>query len=206
MPPIIIDCQQNDETWFDVRRGTPTASQFFRIITPTGKPVSESVRLKYLDQLSGEAVSGRSEEQFVSYRMKQAKAMEDESCEVYAMNHEDLDVYSVGFVFKDERRMFGCSPDRMVGENGIFETKDAQFTVQIPRLREGKMVQEHIPQVQGEIFCCEREWGDFQSYCSGLPVLCIRNYRDEKYIKLLSEELERFCMDLAILIRKIRGG
>jgi len=199
---IVVDCQQNTPLWDQCRLGIPTASRFGEIYTATGK-VSTS-REKYMIELACESVSGRSEEKFQSFRMKEGSRLEEESAQVYAMNHEDLDVYKVGFVYKDERRMFGCSPDRLVDPGGIFETKDAKFTIQYDRLKKGTMVTEHIPQVQGEIFCCEREWGDFQSYCSGLPVLCIRNYRDENYISRLAEELERFCYDLAGVIKKLK--
>jgi len=199
---IIVDCPQNSPEWDQCRLGIPTASNFGKILTPTGK-LSEQ-RRDYLYSLAGEAVSGRSEENFVSYRMKIAKEMEAESRMVYAMNHEDLDVYQVGFVYKDVKRMVGASPDALVDPNGGFETKDAKFAVQIDRLSKGNMILTHKPQVQGGLYVCEREWWDFQSYCSGLPVLCIRNYRDEKYISRLAEELEKFCYELAGLIRKLR--
>ena len=199
---IIVDCQQGTPEWDECRLGIPTASNFGKIVTATGK-LSES-RDEYLIQLACEFVAGRNEENHTSYRMKEGNRMEEESRQVYAMNHDGLDVYQVGFVYKDERRMVGCSPDALVGTDGGFETKDAKFTIQYARLESKKMVTAHIPQVQGGLYVCEREWWDWQSYCSGLPVLCIRNYRDEKYIKLLEEELERFSIDLAIKIRQLK--
>jgi len=200
---IIIDCIQGDETWKKCRLGRPTASNFGRILTATGK-VSES-RTAYMIELACEFVSGRSEENYTSYRMKEGSRLEEESCQVFAMNHENLDVRKVGFVFKDERKLCGCSPDRLVDDNGIFETKDAKFTIQYDRLKKGTMVTQHIPQVQGEIYCCEREYGFFQSYCSGLPELCIKVYRDEKYISQLGEEIEKFNYELAILVNKLKA-
>ena len=199
---IIVDCQQNTPEWDACRLAIPTASKFGEIYTATGK-VSAS-REKYMIQLACEAVSGRKEESYQSYRMKKASEMEAESRRVYAMNHEGLDVYQVGFVYKDEKRMLGASPDALVDPKGGFETKDAEFTVQYERLKKGKMVASHIPQVQGGLYVCEREWWDFQSYCSGLPVLCIRNYRDEKYITRLAEELEKFCYELAAKVKELR--
>ena len=198
---IIVPCEQHSEEWKSLKRGIPTASNFGKIFTATGK-VSES-RLKYMKQLAGEAISGRSEEDYQSYRMKQGTELEAESRMVYAMNHE-VEIKQVGFVYKNERRMTGCSPDGLVDPDGMFETKDAQFTVQIDRLFDNKMITEHIPQCQGALFVCEREWIDFQSYCSGLPVLCIRNYRDEKYISRLAEELEKFCYELAEMIKRLK--
>lgn len=199
---IIIDCEQGTPEWDACRLATPTASRFGEIFTATGK-VSEK-REPYMIELACEAVAKRKEENFVSYRMQQAKLAEEESRQVYAMNHDDLYVYQVGFVYKDERKMYGASPDALVDPNGGFETKDAKFTVQYERLKKGTMVTGHIPQCQGGMLVCEREWWDFQSYCSGLPVLCIRNYRDEKYINRLSEELDKFCYELAAMIRRLR--
>lgn len=202
MPIIIDDFLQGSDEWDKARLGIPTASNFSKILTATGK-ISDS-RNEYMIELACEAVSGRSEENFTSYRMKKGNEMEAESRRVYAMNHEDLEVVQVGFIYKDERKMYGCSPDAIVNPGGVFETKDAKFTVQYKRLTDNRMVTSHIPQVQGEIFCCEREWCDFQSYCSGLPVLCIRIYRDEKYIARLSEELERFCYELVVMIKRLK--
>jgi len=199
---IIVDCQQGTPEWDACRLGIPTASNFGKILTATGK-VSDT-REKYMIQLACESVSGRKEENVMSYRMKEGKRLEEESREVYEMKHEDLDVYQVGFVFKDEKRMVGASPDALCDPNGGFETKDAEFNVQYERLFKGMMVTTHIPQVQGGLYVCEREWWDFQSYCSGLPVLCIRNYRDEKYITRLAEELEKFCYELAVKIKELR--
>ncbi len=198
--PIIVNCEQRSTEWHSVKLAVPSASQFSRIVTPTGKPVSKDVRTKYLYELVAEAKSGIPTEHYVSWKMKKAAETEDESRMVYAMNHPDLDVYQVGFVFRDERKMYGWSPDALVDPNGAFETKGAQGDIQISRLFKGVMVGEHIPQCQGGLLCGDREWIDFQSYSPGLPPLCIRNYRDEKYIKLLEDELERFCYDLAGLI------
>jgi len=199
---IVVDCEQNSPEWDACRLGIPTASNFGKVLTATGK-VSDT-REKYMIQLACETVAGRKEESFQSYRMKQGAKLEAESRQVYAMNHEELDVYQVGFVYKNENRMIGASPDALVDPNGGFETKDAEFTVQYDRLKKGIMVTTHIPQVQGGLYVCEREWWDWQSYCSGLPVLCIRNYRDEAYISRLAEELEKFCYELAMMIKRLR--
>lgn len=198
---IIIDCQQNSPEWDKCRLGIPTASNFGKILTPTGK-ISDT-RIKYMKELAGEAVSGRSEENYQSYRMKKAAEMEAESRRVYAMENE-VEIRQVGFVYKDERKMFGVSPDGLIDPSGGFETKDAEFTVQIDRLFAGKMITPHIPQCQGGLYICEREYWVFRSYCSGLPSLNIRVERDEKYISRLEEELEKFCYELAELVRKLK--
>ena len=200
--PIIIDSfKQHDPEWYQARLGNPGASNFGRILTATGK-VSEQ-RKAYMYELAGEFVSGRSEDSFVSYRMQQGNEFENESRMVCAMNNE-IEIRRVALVYKDEKKLFHVSPDGLIGDDGCFETKDAKFSVQIERLMSGKMVTAHIPQCQGTLFITEREWILFQSYCSGLPELCIKIYRDEKWIARLAEELERFCYDLAVTIRKLK--
>jgi hypothetical protein len=171
---IIIDCEQGTPEWDDCRLGIPTASSFGKILTATGK-VSQS-RIPYMKVLACERVSGRSEESFVSTRMKEGKINEAESRDIYAMEHTELDVYQVGFVFKDERRLVGCSPDALCDPGGGFETKDAKQLIQFNRLEANRMVTE----------------------------LCIRLYRDEAWIKRLEEELEKFYYELAAMTKKLK--
>ena len=201
MPIIIDDFLQGSDEWDKARLGIPTASNFNKILTATGK-ISDS-RNKYMKQLAGEAVSGRQEESYQSYRMQKASEAEAESRRVYEMENE-IEIRQVAFVFKDERRMAGASPDGLIGINGGFESKDAEFAVQIDRLFAGEMITTHIPQCQGGMYICEREYWIFRSYCSGLPSLNIRLERDEKYIERLEEELNIFCYELAIMVRKLR--
>ena len=203
MAIIIDNIDQGTPEWMTLRLGNPGASNFGKILTATGK-VSES-RNKYMIELACEIVSGRSEDSFQTYRMKEGNKNEAESRRVYAMNHEDLDVYQVALVYKDERKMAHSSPDALVGTVGGFETKDAKFTIQYDRLMNGKMETSHIPQVQGGMYICEREWWDWQSYCSGLPELCIRNYRDEVYISRLEEEIEKFSYELMAIVNKLKA-
>ena len=201
MAIIIDDIPQNSPQWMALRLGIPTASNFGKILTATGK-ISDS-REKYMKQLAGETVSGRKEENYQSYRMQKGSEAEAESRRVYEMDNE-IEIRQVAFVFKDERRMAGASPDGLIETNGGFETKDAEFAVQIDRLFNGKMITSHVPQCQGGLYICEREYWIFRSYCSGLPSLNIRIERDEKYIARLSEELERFCYELVVMIKRLK--
>lgn len=201
MPIIIDDFLQGSDQWMKARIGNPGASNFGKILTATGK-ISES-RTKYMKQLAGEAVSGRHEDNFSSYRMQQGLEMEAESRNVYAMEHE-IEIRQVALVYKDEKKMFHASPDGLIGSDGGFETKDAELTVQIDRLFANRMIVTHIPQCQGGLYICEREYWIFSSYCSGLPSLNIRLERDEKYIERLSEELERFCYELVVMIKRLK--
>ena len=201
MPIIIDNIAQNTPEWMALRLGNPGASNFGKILTSTGK-ISES-RTEYMKELAGELVSGRSEDNYSSYRMKQGLENEAESRMVYEMDNE-IEIRQVAIVFKDKKRMFHASPDGLIEPKGGFETKDAKFAIQIDRLFNGKMIAAHMPQCQGGMYVCERDYWIFRSYCSGLASLNIRVERDEKYISRLGEELEKFCYELAGMARRLK--
>ena len=54
---IILDCEQGSEEWFKARLGVPSASNFHRVITPTGK-LSSQVD-SYVNTLASEIITGQ---------------------------------------------------------------------------------------------------------------------------------------------------
>jgi hypothetical protein len=61
-----------------------------------------------------------------------------------------------------------------------------------------------MEQVQGNLYVCEREWWDLQSYCEGMPPLIIRFERDEAFIDKLQRELDGFCLELVSTIKRLK--
>lgn len=195
---IISPHPQRSDEWFQERLGLPTASEFDKVITTKGEPSAS--QKKYLDELVGEKVTGRPAYRFVSWKMKEATEREPEARKCYLETTGNL-VYEVGLCYKDENKMFGCSPDGLIDPDGGFETKDAEPHIQIARRREKWTGMEHFQQVQGGMFICERKWWDLQSYCEGTKPIIIRFYRNEEFIRKLEKELIKFCNRLYILIR-----
>ena len=201
---IISPHPQRSPEWHKERLSTPTASKFAEIITTKGKPASDDRRLKYLDKLVGEFITGRQANWYVSKKMLEKAEREEDSRLLYELTY-DVEVNQVGFCWKDERKMFGASPDGLVDPKGGFETKDADPNVQVMRIRTNWKGMEHFQQCQGGMFVCDREWWDLQSYCEGMRPIVIRFYRDESFIKKLEAELVKFCFELAMTIKKVRG-
>lgn len=95
----IIDCPQNSTEWLMARLGIPTASQFFRIITPGGKPSSASD--KYLAELLVEWQFGSPQESPDTPWMTRGHDLEEEAAGWFAFE-TGLDVERVGFVLRDD--------------------------------------------------------------------------------------------------------
>jgi len=193
----IFDMDQGGDEWLRARMGIPTSSKFATVMAKgEGK-----TRSKYMRQLAGEIITGEPAESYTNAHMERGKLMEDEARETYAFIH-DADIRRVGFIRNGDR---GSSPDSLVGESGGLEIKTALPDIQIERLMLNRLPPEHKAQVQGNIWIAEREWWDFVSYWPRLPMLTIRVYRDDAYIKSMSDEIDRFNDELARLVETIRN-
>jgi len=196
----IFECDQRSPEWDEVRLGIPTSSNFDKIITPTGRPSASATKYAYV--LAAERISGHSESSYQSREMKEGNRREEESRLVYAMIKE-AEVRQVGFCLSDCGR-YGCSPDGLVGEDGLIELKNRTGKVAIEHLLENKLPPSVIPQVQGQLFVTGRQWCDYVSYYTGLPTLIIRVERDEEYLAVLGGLLESFFCKLEEICTTIR--
>lgn len=197
MMQVFTDLEQGSPEWFAARAGIPTASKFATVMAKgEGKTRSD-----YMRRLAGEILTGEPQEQFSNTHTDRGNAMEDEARETYAFIN-DAEVQRVGFIRNGNK---GASPDSLVGADGGLEIKTALPHIQIDRLERDRLPPEHKAQVFGNIWLAEREWWDFVSYWPRLPVLTVRVYRDEEYIKALSDEIDRFNDELAALVERIRN-
>lgn len=193
----VFNMDQGGDEWFQARLGIPTASKFATVMAKgEGKTRSE-----YMRKLAGEIITGEVTESFSSIHTERGKEMEDEARQTYAFINS-VEPQIVGFLRNGNK---GSSPDSLIGENGGLEIKTALPHIQIDRLERDRLPPEHKAQVQGNLWISEREWWDFVSYWPRLPMLCVRVYRDEEYIKTMSDEIDRFNDELVALVERIRA-
>ena len=200
---IISPHEQRSPEWLEERLGLPTASCFELIVDTKGNR-SKSAE-KYMLELAGEAITRRQAERFVSWKMLKAAEREPDARNFYQLCTGN-EVREVGLCYLNEHKMFGASPDGLIDPDGGFETKDAEPHIQITRLLKGWSRADHFQQCQGGMLVCERSWWDLQSYCEGMDPVNIHYERDEPFIKKLEVELEKFSFELALIIKKLKGG
>lgn len=200
---IISPYEQRSTGWFKERLGLPTASMFAEIITTKGKPTVENRRTKYLNELAGEILTGRNTERFANQKMRDASKREPEARLLYEIV-AGVDVQNVGICYANKQKKYGASPDGLINLDGGFETKDAEPHVQVMRMRTGWKGTEHFQQIQGGMYVCERKWWDLQSYCEGMQPIIIRFWRDDSWIEKLKIELDKFCLELIMTVKKLR--
>jgi len=198
---IVSPHPQRSEEWHKERLSLPTASCFEKLVHITGERAEP--RKKYLYELASEAVTGRPTKRFVNAKMRGAVEREPDARLLYEILF-DVEVQEVGLCYPDELKKYGYSPDGLVEEEGLLEIKDAEPHVQALRLLDGWSRAMHFQQCQGGLFVTGRKWCDLMSYCERMTPVIIRYYPDYKFFEKLEIELNDFCLDLAIAIRKLK--
>lgn len=197
----IINCDQGSPDWFAARAGIVTASEFQTLLMK-GKGGGESAtRRTYMRKLAGEIITGEPMESFTNAHMERGKVMEQEARDLYAFM-TDAEPVQVGFI-KSGRK--GASPDSLVGDNGGLEIKTRLPHLMIELLESGEVPSEHVAQIQGGMWVAEREWWDFVAYWPKLPLFVKRVYRDEAYIKKLTDAVDQFNGELDALVSRIKS-
>jgi hypothetical protein len=183
---IVHHCEQGSPEWFALRAGMPTASEFSKLITSTGE-LSKSLQ-GYAITLAGEKYAGKPLDAFEGNGYtERGKLLEADARSAYVFLH-DYDVEQVGFVTDDDQCL-GCSPDGIIGNDGLVEMKCLKAENHIKALlyykKHKKCPPDYIQQTQGQILICEREWCDLVFYHPDLPQLVIRQMRDDHLQVLL---------------------
>jgi hypothetical protein len=119
MPIFHHDVAQYSEVYDRLKLGIPTSSHFHKIITPQGKP-SKQWR-EYACVLIAERILQRKIEFYNSPAMERGLIVEADAADWYEFD-QDVAVQRVGFI-TDDNRTVGCSPDRLVGDEGLLEIK-----------------------------------------------------------------------------------
>lgn len=197
----IVDCEQGSEEWFRARMGIPTASEFSTVMA-SGRGGGESkTRRTYMLKLAGEILTGEPMDSHSNHHMERGKEMEPDARNLYAFMH-DAEPQLIGFIRNGQK---GCSPDSLVGTNGMVEIKTKLPHLQVDCLLSDRLPPEHRAQCQGALWVAEREWIDFVSYWPGLPLFVIREHRDEDYIAKLSAAVDEFNGELAEMVERVRA-
>lgn len=197
----VLTMGQGSEAWLKARAGIPTASQFATVMA-SGKSGAESkTRKTYMLKLAGEILTGQPMDSYSNGHMERGHVMEAEARSLYAFM-ADAEPDLVGFIRNGEK---GCSPDSMVGDDGMLEIKSKLPHLLIDVLLKGEFPAEHKAQCQGALWVAEREWIDIAVYWPGLPLFIKRAVRDEPYIASISSAVDQFNDELAAVVERVRA-
>jgi predicted phage-related endonuclease len=122
--------------------------------------------------------------------------------------HTGSDVSQVAFVDHPNVEWFGCSPDGVVGDEGLIEIKCGNTTTHLDWMEDGKVPTKHIPQIMAQMSVTGRKWCDFVSYDPRLPedlqLFIVRVNRDQEYIDSMEAEVKKFLKEVEETINKLK--
>lgn len=194
-------CTQGSDEWFALKRGIPSASSFSRIIQPKKTELSASA-MGYVCELIADKYDLHyfERDDYVSAAMKQGMVLEPEAIRTYEF-HRNVKLDRIGFVTRDDGKV-GCSPDAIVGEDGVIEIKAPEPKRHVEWFLKNELPDEHKCQVHGELLITGANWADFMSYCPGFPPLIVRVEPDD-FTKRLAEVLEEFLTMYELIERQL---
>jgi hypothetical protein len=195
------DVQQGSAAWLELRAGIPTASNFHRILTPSGQPSKQAT--DYLHGLLAEKMMGHPIQEHVTLWMARGADLEAEAVQFYEFQRE-VETVRLGFCTNDAGTI-GASPDRLVGNEGLLEIKVPKDSTHVGYLLAEPVSEAYFPQIQGQLWIAERQWLDLLSYHPELPPALIRVERDEAYIGKLRAAVETFAEVLAQHVEQLRA-
>lgn len=197
---IIRDIEQGSDEWFALRAGIPTASEFAKIYTATGKASTSADT--YMYNLLAEWLIGPQGETYTNEHMERGKELEDEARDNYVFL-SDNDVEQITFAYKDERRLVGCSPDGLIGNDGLLEIKCPAPHTHVKYLLGEKLPTNYVSQVQGQLWVTGRKWCDFLSYHPNAEPLLVRVLPDEKWQKGFEAQIDKFIEKMLVRRAKL---
>lgn len=199
----VHNVEQGTPEWFAARLGIPTASEFSKIITATGKPSAQAN--DYSLTLVAERMLGHEVEKWQGNMWtERGKELEQEAADYYELT-TGAELQKVGFVTNDAGTA-GCSPDRLVGDDGLLEIKCPAAHTHLKYMLDKKLDTAYMPQLQGQLFVTGRQWVDIISYYPELKPVIIRVARNEDYISTLQELLEEFTADIEATQSRLING
>lgn len=207
MPLEIFNCEQGSDEWLRCRMGIPTASEFATVMAKGKGGEPSQTRRTYMYKLAGERISGAPMENYSNSYMERGKLLEGEARELYAFM-TDADPQLIGFV---SNGFAGCSPDALIGEDGLLEIKTKAPHIMIDVILKGDIPPEHIAQMQGALWITGRQWCDLFCYYrgangNGKPMFYKRRMlRDEAYIRKIADAVEIFNRELDALVRDVQN-
>ena len=150
---------QGSEEWVKQRLGKVTASVSHKVysekLTTTKKNLMRSLAL---ERLSGSRMSN-----IKTVDMARGLAIEPLARKAYEIATQQK-VSLVGFISHPDIKNAGASPDGLIGEKGFIEIKCLNIRNHNQIIKNKKIPKQYYYQMQFQLACSQREWGDFVAY------------------------------------------
>lgn len=167
MTCLTLTTTQRDEAWHRARLGRLTGSRVADAFATIKSKGEAAGRRNLRVQLVLERITGQSQENsFVSPEMQRGADLEAEALAQY---EEQTGAFiSPTGLLAHPALMAGCSPDGLIGDDGLIEVKAPIAATHLHYLR-GGIPDGYLLQMQHALWITGRAWCDFVSYHPSFP-------------------------------------
>jgi len=189
-----IDVDQNSEEWFQLRAGKLTSSNLGKVMANYGKAFGEPAK-KLAASIAVQQITGEPESSGYSNEHME-RGHEQEPLARMLYESETFCNVTNGGLFESD--FIGCSPDGMVGDDGVIEIKSVLSNVHFANIKRGGLDPAYRWQCIGNLKFTGRDWLDFISYCQSFPVgkrLYVYRIRKEDLVeefKMIDDRISQF--------------
>lgn len=206
----IIDFPQGSKEWAQARTARVTASNMAKVLSRARDRKSEgATRANYKARIIAEILTGRpQEDDYTNDDMEGGIELEPFARAAYEVRVNEF-VDTVGLVVHPSIARASCSPDGLVGTDGMVQIKCPKPATHIGYRLAGVVPSKYEPQLVLEMECCERAWSDFVSYCpiypAPLDLFIVRLPRNAERARAVQAEITQFNREVDEIIEKLTG-
>lgn len=141
--------------------------------------------------LTAERITGHVEPINSSQAMIRGQLDEPFARASYSEHHAPAS--EVGFMVRQfDGYQLGYSPDGLVGEDGLIEIKSRAQKKHLQTILANEAPSENMAQMQAGLLVSGREWCDYVSFCSGMPLWTKRVYPDPSWFAAIHAAAQAF--------------
>ena len=193
------DVEQLTDEWHELKAGkfsASSAADLFMKKTTAGYN-------GLINRIVCEKITGKPVESYTNEWMQRGIDLEPEALECFE-KETFTKVKSVGFVEFDE--WVGCSPDGLIGDNGLIQVKCPKYSTHIDYHINKLIPDAYMKQLQFEMYVTGRQYDIFYSYYPGLKPFSVKVERDEAMITEIKMYLQAAISEVQYRIKLIGGS
>jgi putative phage-type endonuclease len=194
----MTEMTQGSPEWRAIRLGKVTASRVADATNFLKSGKSSDKRDTYMGELIAERLTGIVVEKYQNDLMRHGTAMEPDARALYEFYRAPVE--TIAFVPHPTIPMAGCSPDGLVGKDGLIEIKCPSTSTHVDTLLAQAIPDGYRKQMLWQMACTHRLWCDFVSFDSRLPphmtMFVARMERDDAAIAELETQVRAFLAEI----------
>jgi putative phage-type endonuclease len=199
--------EQNSPEWLEFKIGMVSASRIADITAKLRNGTAGASRATYMGELIAERLTGVATDSYKSAPMQWGNDVEPMARSTYQFRTLSL-VRRVGCILHPTIENALCSPDGLVGRDGVVEFKCPNTSTHVDFILGAPIPDRYVQQMQWQLACTGRGYVDYVSFDPRLPehlrYWSKRVERDDKRIGQLEAEVVDFLRDLETRLAALR--